>query len=81
MSDHDTSQTVISISFIKRKAGTTPEQFYHHWEKVHGPLVRPWMKKHGFISYTQVSDRWPSRVTLTVPRPPADAPRSMPRRL
>ncbi|KAM0535389.1 hypothetical protein ACHAPP_003952 [Verticillium nonalfalfae] len=47
-------QTVISISFIKRKAGTTPEQFYHHWEKVHGPLVRPWMKKHGFISYTQV---------------------------
>ncbi|CRK43598.1 hypothetical protein BN1723_016223 [Verticillium longisporum] len=54
MSDHDTSQTVISISFIKRKAGTTPEQFYHHWEKVHGPLVRPWMKKHDFISYTQV---------------------------
>ncbi|ROT35842.1 hypothetical protein SODALDRAFT_381128 [Sodiomyces alkalinus F11] len=47
-------QTVVSISFLKRKPGLTQEQFYHHWEKVHGPLVKPWMEKHGFISYTQI---------------------------
>ncbi|KAI8156523.1 Dehydratase aurZ [Colletotrichum sp. SAR 10_70] len=46
--------TVCSIAFLKRKADLTQEEFYHHWENVHGPLVRPWAEKHGFISYTQV---------------------------
>ncbi|KAH6671200.1 EthD domain-containing protein [Halenospora varia] len=39
--------------FFKRKPGTTEEQFNHHWEKVHGPLVAPWAIKHGIIQYTQ----------------------------
>jgi hypothetical protein len=47
-------KTVSSVAFIKRKPGLTPEEFYHHWENIHGPLVKPWVKKHGFISYTQV---------------------------
>ncbi|KAF9875571.1 hypothetical protein CkaCkLH20_06952 [Colletotrichum karsti] len=47
-------QTVCSVAFLKRKPGLTQEEFYHHWEKVHGPLVKPWAQKHGFISYTQV---------------------------
>ncbi|KAI1879628.1 hypothetical protein JX265_002582 [Neoarthrinium moseri] len=32
-------QTLMSVAFIKRKADLTPEQFYTHWETVHGPLV------------------------------------------
>ncbi|KAI1878214.1 uncharacterized protein JN550_000396 [Neoarthrinium moseri] len=47
-------QTLMSVAFIKRKADLTPEQFYTHWETVHGPLVRPWAEKHGFVGYTQV---------------------------
>jgi hypothetical protein len=42
-----------SISFLKKRPDITHEQFYHHWEKVHGPLAVPWMKRHGFRSYTQ----------------------------
>ena len=47
-------ETVCSVAYIKRKPGLTPEQFYHHWEHIHGELVKPWFKKRGFISYTQV---------------------------
>lgn len=45
---------VASIAFVKRNPAMTPEQFYHHWEHVHGELVRPWARKHGFVSYRQV---------------------------
>jgi hypothetical protein len=47
-------KTVFSISFLKKRPDITHEQFYSHWENVHGPLVKPWMEKHGFVSYTQV---------------------------
>lgn len=69
--------TVCSIAFLKRKADLTQEEFYHHWENVHGPLVRPWAEKHGFISYTQVNTPHSpmNASTKNVPRH-----RSMPRR-
>lgn len=44
-----------SISFLKKRPDISHEQFYHHWQNIHGPLVKPWMEKHGFLSYTQVS--------------------------
>lgn len=46
----------MSVSFIKRKAGSTPEEFYHHWEFIHAPLVKPWAEKHGIVGYSQVGD-------------------------
>jgi uncharacterized protein (TIGR02118 family) len=30
---------IVSFGFLKRKKGLTREQFLHHWEKVHAPLV------------------------------------------
>lgn len=27
------------ICFVKRKPGTTPEEFHRHWSEVHGPLI------------------------------------------
>jgi hypothetical protein len=48
-------QTLMSVAFIKRKPDLTPEQFYHHWENVHGPLVKPWAEKHKIVGYTQVN--------------------------
>lgn len=49
--------TVCSISFLKKRPDITHEEFYHHWEKIHGPLIKPWMEKHGVLSYTQVRGR------------------------
>lgn len=55
MSDESTPKKTVSIvAFMKRKPGLTHEQFYHHWVNVHGPLVKPWAKKHGFLKYRQV---------------------------
>ncbi|KAH8655365.1 EthD domain-containing protein [Xylariales sp. PMI_506] len=45
---------VCSVAFLKKNPNITHEQFYHHWENIHGPLVKPWAQKHGIISYTQV---------------------------
>ncbi len=47
-------EAYVSISFLRKNPDISHEEFYHHWEKVHGPLVKPWAKKHGFISYKQV---------------------------
>lgn len=47
-------EVYVSISFLKKNPDLSPEQFYEHWEKVHGALVKPWAQKHGFISYKQV---------------------------
>lgn len=44
---------ICSVSYLKKKPEMSLEEFYNHWENVHGPLVKPWMEKHGFISYTQ----------------------------
>ncbi|KAB5558215.1 EthD domain-containing protein [Coniochaeta sp. 2T2.1] len=32
----------------------TPEEFYHHWEHIHAPLVKPWAERFKLVSYTQV---------------------------
>ncbi|KAH8909832.1 hypothetical protein BR93DRAFT_965907 [Coniochaeta sp. PMI_546] len=47
-------KVVCSVSFLKRHPDMTPEQFYHHWEHIHAPLVKPWAKRFGLVSYTQV---------------------------
>lgn len=57
MSDETPKKTVSIVAFMKRKPGLTHEQFYHHWVNVHGPLVKPWAKKHGFLEYRQVGFR------------------------
>ncbi|KAI6779742.1 uncharacterized protein J7T54_005772 [Emericellopsis cladophorae] len=53
-SESKNQEPFVSISFLKKRPDMTLEQFYHHWQHVHGPLVKPWMEKHGFLSYTQV---------------------------
>lgn len=58
----DQSQTIYRvITFFSKRPDLTDEEFSHHWEKVHGPLVIPWALKHGFIGYVQVR---PSAFTL-----------------
>jgi hypothetical protein len=49
-----TTGNIRIIGFIKRRPDLTEEQFYKHWENIHGPLVAPWAVKHGIISYSQV---------------------------
>ncbi|RYP79754.1 hypothetical protein DL770_006543 [Monosporascus sp. CRB-9-2] len=46
--------TLMYMAFFRRKPGVTAREFYDHWEHVHGPLVRPWVEKYGFLGYTQV---------------------------
>jgi uncharacterized protein (TIGR02118 family) len=42
------------MCFVKRKEGLTLEQFYEHWEGVHGPLIRstPELARH-IVRYEQ----------------------------
>ena len=40
--------------FLKRKPGLSHDEFYDHWLNVHGPLVKPWATKHGFLEYRQI---------------------------
>ena len=42
-----------SISFLKKRADISHAEFYHHWSTTHATLALPWMKRHGFRSYTQ----------------------------
>ncbi|VUC37560.1 unnamed protein product [Clonostachys rosea] len=54
MSTTTTPNRVCSIAFLKKKPSLTHEEFYHHWSQIHGPLVKPWMEKHGITGYLQV---------------------------
>ncbi|TDZ37119.1 hypothetical protein C8035_v008942 [Colletotrichum spinosum] len=47
-------KSISIVIFIKRKRSLTQSEFFHYWENVHGPLVKPWAQKHGIIAYTQV---------------------------
>ncbi|CAH0043415.1 unnamed protein product [Clonostachys solani] len=49
-----TPSRVCSIAFLKKNPSLTHDEFYRHWSQVHGPLVKPWMEKHGITGYTQV---------------------------
>ncbi|CAH0028886.1 unnamed protein product [Clonostachys rhizophaga] len=51
----NTPNRVCSIAFLKKNPSLTHDEFYHHWSQVHGPLVKPWMEKHGITGYTQVN--------------------------
>ncbi|EPE29254.1 Dimeric alpha+beta barrel [Glarea lozoyensis ATCC 20868] len=55
--------------FFKRKPGMTEEEFNHHWENVHGPLVADWAVKHGIVQYTQffTPSHLRQRITSNVP--------------
>ncbi|KAB5570507.1 EthD domain-containing protein [Coniochaeta sp. 2T2.1] len=45
---------VCSVSLLKRNPAMTLEEFYHHWEHIHAPLVKPWAERFKFVSYLQV---------------------------
>ncbi|OAA66757.1 Dimeric alpha-beta barrel [Niveomyces insectorum RCEF 264] len=45
--------TYTMVAFIKRKEGMSVADFNHHWEAVHGPLVKPWAEKYG-MTYKQI---------------------------
>ena len=38
----------------RRKPGLTMEYFQRYLKESHGPLVAPWLKRHGIIYYVQV---------------------------
>jgi hypothetical protein len=42
------------VCFLKRRPGTTLEEFYEHWEGIHGPLIRdtPELARH-IVRYEQ----------------------------
>ena len=42
-------------AFIRRKPGTTEDEFQDYWLNHHGPLVSPILAKLGIIEYRQVS--------------------------
>jgi hypothetical protein len=42
------------LMYIRRKPGTSREEFYKHWQLKHARLIAPWAEKHGVVSYTQV---------------------------
>ncbi|RYP79150.1 hypothetical protein DL771_000128 [Monosporascus sp. 5C6A] len=55
--------TLVCIAFFRRKPGVTAREFYDYWEHVHGPLVRLWIEKYGFVGYTQTGLCFPGNST------------------
>ncbi|KAI9819902.1 MAG: hypothetical protein M1827_006472 [Pycnora praestabilis] len=51
--------------YIKRLPSMSEEEFYHHWEHVHAPLVAPWFLKHGIVGYTQYHTTTPHHALTT----------------
>jgi hypothetical protein len=49
-----TLERIQILMYIRRKPDLTLDQFYEHWENVHGPTVISWAEKHGFERYQQV---------------------------
>lgn len=47
------------ISFLKRKPGTTHEEFLQHWREVHGPLIKNSTAANYVSRYEQHPAAWP----------------------
>jgi hypothetical protein len=45
-----------ALGFFKKKEGISDEEFVKHWKEVHGAIVLPFLKKHGALYYSQVSN-------------------------
>ncbi|KAF2106846.1 EthD domain-containing protein [Lophiotrema nucula] len=54
MASDSKSDGIQVLTYIRRNPALTREQFYEHWEKVHGPKVIPWIEKHGLKRYQQI---------------------------
>ncbi len=48
------------ISFLKRKPGTTHDEFLRHWFEVHGPLIAASSAARYVRRYEQHPAAWPS---------------------
>lgn len=49
------SKRLVRVSFmVRRKQGTSEEEFSKYWTEQHAPLVREWLAKYGVVKYTQV---------------------------
>ncbi len=48
------------ITLLKRKPGTTHEQFLRHWFDVHGPLIATSSAAKYVLRYEQHPTAWPS---------------------
>jgi uncharacterized protein (TIGR02118 family) len=48
------------VSLLKRKPGTTHEEFLHHWLTVHGPLITNSSAAKYLLRYEQHPSAWPS---------------------
>ena len=48
------------VTMLKRKPGTTHEQFLHHWLTVHGPLIAAGSAARYVRSYEQHPSVWPA---------------------
>lgn len=42
--------------YVKRKEGTSEEDFSKYWTERHAPLVSEWLARHGVVRYTQVRE-------------------------
>lgn len=40
--------------YIRKKEGLSQDEFNQYWSKVHGPLVKRMIEKHGILKYNQV---------------------------
>lgn len=41
--------------FLKRKNGTSHDEFNQYWSEKHAPLIQEWLPKHGISRDTQAS--------------------------
>jgi hypothetical protein len=47
--------TTPGYGLLKRNPTMTREEFSHHWEKKHAPIVLPWALHYGIEYYAQAS--------------------------
>ena len=60
MSDDGPGQPVRLISLLRRKPGTTHEQFLAHWRGAHGPLIATSSAANYVRRYEQYPAAWPA---------------------
>ncbi len=55
------------ITMLKRKPGTTHDEFLHHWLTVHGPLIANSSAANYVLRYEQHPSVWPTDAGATEP--------------